>query len=75
MLEDGRGQVPRVMPMTAFIAPMFSRHPRAAVIFDNLHMMHDVISDILVADTLSRGEKDRLIREQLRSIATRRATS
>ena len=66
MLEDGRGQVPRVMPMTAVIAPMFSRrHPRAAVIFDNLHMMHDIISDILVADTLSRAEKDRLIREQL----------
>ncbi len=65
MLDDG-GQVPRVMPMTATIAPGFSRqHPRAAVIFDNLHMMHDIISDILMVDTLSEREKGRIIGEQL----------
>ena len=65
MLGD-KGQVPRVMPMTAAVAPNFSRrHPRAAVIFDNLHMMHDIISDILIADTLSRREKGRIIGEQL----------
>jgi hypothetical protein len=29
--------------------------PRAAVIFDNLHMMHDIISDILIADTIPRS--------------------
>ena len=56
MLEEGTGQTPRVMPMTAAVAPNFSRrHPRAAVIFDNLHMMHDIISDILIADSLSRA--------------------
>jgi hypothetical protein len=65
MLDEG-GQVPRVMPMTATVAPRFSRrHPRAAVIFDNLHMMHDIISDILIADTLSRQEKGRIIGQQL----------
>ena len=28
-------------------------------------MMHDIISDILIADTLSRQEKGRIIAEQL----------
>ncbi len=66
MLAEGKGQMPRVMPMTAAVAPGFSRrHPRAAVIFDNLHMMHDIISDILIADDLSRQEKGRIIEEQL----------
>ena len=56
MLQEGKGQTPRVMPMTAAVAPNFSRrHPRAAVIFDNLHMMHDIISDILIADSVSRA--------------------
>ena len=41
MLEDPPNRFPRYMPMTAAIAPRFSTaHPRAAVIFDNLHMMH-----------------------------------
>lgn len=63
---DRDGQVPRVMPMTAAIAPAFSRqHPRAAVIFDNLHMMHDIISDVLMVDTLSARQKGRIIEQQL----------
>jgi hypothetical protein len=51
---------PRVMPMTSAIAPRFSAaHPRAAVIFDNLHMTHDIISDILAADTVpASGKRD-----------------
>jgi len=36
------------MPMTAAIAPTFAaRYPEASIIFDNLHAMHDVVSDIL----------------------------
>ena len=36
-----------MMPMTVGDRARFTaRHPRAAVIFDNLHMMHDIISDI-----------------------------
>ena len=66
MLDGGTSQVPRVMPMTAAVAPRFSRqHPRVAVIFDNLHMMHDIISDILMVDTLSARQKGRIIGEQL----------
>ena len=58
MLREPPSGFPRVMPMTATVAPVFSAlHPRAAVIFDNLHMMHDIISDILAADTVPRGRK------------------
>jgi hypothetical protein len=66
MLEAPPARMPRMMPMTSAIAPRFSeRHPRAAVIFDNLHMMHDIISDILVADTVPRGQKRQVIYAQL----------
>jgi hypothetical protein len=58
MIEDSATGFPTVMPMTATIAPRFSAaHPRAAVIFDNLHMTHDIISDILAADTVARDRK------------------
>lgn len=52
--------------MTAAVAPRFSsRHPRAAIIFDNLHMMHDIISDILLSDRVARTAKRRVIEEAL----------
>jgi hypothetical protein len=57
---------PRVMPMTAAIAPEFTRrHPRAAAIFDNLHMMHDIISDILASPAIPRERKREVILAQL----------
>jgi hypothetical protein len=66
MLEDPPSRMPKVMPMTSAVSPKFSSaHPRAAVIFDNLHMMHDIISDILTADTIPHGMKGRMIGEQL----------
>jgi hypothetical protein len=59
-------QYPRVMPMTAVVAPEFSRrHPRAAAIFDNLHMMHDIISDVLASDSIPRERKRQVIAAQL----------
>jgi hypothetical protein len=62
MTESPPAQFPSVMPMTSAVAPQFSaQHPRAAVIFDNLHMMHDIISDILVSPEILRGEKARAI--------------
>jgi len=58
--------MPKVMPMTSAVAPRFSAaHPRAAVIFDNLHMTHDIISDILTADTIPHDQKGRMIDDQL----------
>ncbi len=48
MLDRAPEHMPRVMPMTAAIAPTFAaRYPEASIIFDNLHSMHDVVSDIL----------------------------
>ena len=62
MVEDPPQAFPKVMPMTATVAPNFTRaHPRAAAIFDNLHMMHDIISDILAADTVPEGRKRQVI--------------
>jgi hypothetical protein len=51
MLEDPPERLPSEMPMMPSIAPAFSaRFPRLAATFDNLHMMHDVVSDILISD-------------------------
>ncbi|MDR0787723.1 MAG: hypothetical protein LBG44_07640 [Gemmatimonadota bacterium] len=58
MLESPVASMPHLMPMASGIAPVFAgRYPEAAIIFDNLHMMHDVISDILVSETVPRAEK------------------
>jgi hypothetical protein len=58
MLEDAPNRMPRLMPMSAGVAPTFSaRYPEIAVIFDNLHMMHDVISDILASTAVPRDRK------------------
>jgi hypothetical protein len=52
--------------MTAAVAPEFTRrHPRAAAIFDNLHMMHDIISDVLASPTIPRDHKGAVISAQL----------
>ena len=60
------GGFPSVMPMTAGVAPEFARrHPRAAAIFDNLHMMHDIISDVLAAEAVPHERKRAVIYEQL----------
>lgn len=57
---------PTVMPMTPAVAPEFTRrHPRAAAIFDNLHMMHDIISDILASPAIPKDAKRDAIYAQL----------
>jgi len=66
MLESPPARFPEIMPLTPAVAPRFTaRHPRAAVIFDNLHMLHDIISDILASDRVPRTEKGRVIGEAL----------
>lgn len=58
MIEQPPTWMPRVMPMTPAVAPLFTaRYPEAAIIFDNLHSMHDVISDILANPSVSREQK------------------
>jgi hypothetical protein len=62
MLESPPERFPGVMPMASAVAPRFSAaHPRAAIIFDNLHMMHDIISDILENDTVPAAGKREVI--------------
>ena len=58
MLQDPPHTFPYVMPMTAAVAPHFAaRYPEAAIIFDNLHSMHDVVSDILANPSVPRDRK------------------
>ena len=58
MVEDPATTLPSEMPMSPAIAPQFTeRYPEFAAIFDNLHMMHDVISDILVSGEVGRRQK------------------
>ena len=65
MLDNAPEHMPRVMPMTAAIAPTFAaRYQEASIIFDNLHSMHDVVSDILTNNTVvSRSQKRTAILE------------
>lgn len=66
MLEDAPARMPTMMPMASAVAPEFTRrHPEAAAIFDNLHAMHDIISDILVSPVVPREEKRQAILEAL----------
>lgn len=66
MADSAPSRFPAVMPMTSAVAPTFSAaHPRAAIIFDNLHMMHDIISDILANPAVARADKPAVIRAQL----------
>jgi hypothetical protein len=49
------------MPLTAELSPKFAaQYPEIANIFDNLHMLHDNISDILVSDLFPTWEAKRV---------------
>lgn len=61
---------PDYMPLTAQVAPRFgAMFPAAAHIFDNLHMMHDVVNDIMVDPGVPKARKsaeiDRLLTQVL----------
>ena len=57
-IEQPPATMPHVMPMTAAVAPTFAaRYEEAAIIFDNLHSLHDVISDILANPSVPRNRK------------------
>jgi hypothetical protein len=67
MLVTSRGQMPAVMPMSPAIAPRFARrYPEAAIVFDNLHALHDVVSDILASDRVPRPAKRAALLRALR---------
>ncbi len=61
-LDGAPAGLPTAMPQSPEIAPQFSsRYPEAAIIFDNLHSLHDVVSDILADNRVPRDQKRRLI--------------
>src|SRR6185503_8510640 len=58
MLRGGQSALPSMMPMSPAIATRFTaEYPEAAVIFDNLHSLHDVVSDILANPQVARAKK------------------
>lgn len=68
LLAGAPAHTPTTMPLTPAVAPRFSaRYPEAAIIFDNLHSLHDVVSDILTSPLISRPNKRSAI---LRAIGT-----
>jgi hypothetical protein len=68
MLGDPPRSMPHVMPMTPAIAPTFAaRFSDAAIIFDNLHSLHDVVSDVLANDSVPLAGKRALILQAARA--------
>jgi hypothetical protein len=58
LLADAPSKMPRIMPMAAAVAPRFSAlYPEAAIIFDNLHSLHDVVADILASPLIAARDK------------------
>jgi hypothetical protein len=62
MHRDPPRLLPQEMPLTPAIAPRFAaRYPEASVVFDNMHALHDVVSDILASPAVPASEKRRTI--------------
>jgi hypothetical protein len=58
MIGSGGALLPSTMPQSAAVAPCFgARYPEASIIFDNLHSLHDVVSDILANPSIARAKK------------------
>jgi hypothetical protein len=58
MVGGAGRRAPTTMPMSARSAPEFTRlYPEAAIIFDNLHSLHDVVSDVLASKVVPPGAK------------------
>lgn len=62
LLGDAPAHMPTTMPLAPAVAPRFSdRYPDAAIIFDNLHSLHDVVADILSSPKVGDGDKRQVI--------------
>ena len=54
------------MPMFAEVSPTFAaRFPHIANAFDNLHMLHDMVNDILATEWMSKEQKEEQIRRAI----------
>lgn len=58
LIANPPSNMPTTMPLAAGVAPRFAaRYPEAAIIFDNLHSLHDVVADILASPKVCSKEK------------------
>lgn len=54
------------MPMFAEVSPRFAqRFPYISNVFDNLHMLHDMVNDILASDWISEQQKEEQIKRAI----------
>lgn len=54
------------MPMMAETSPLFSaQFPEIANAFDNLHMLHDMVNDILATDWMTQSQKSEQIKRAI----------
>ncbi|HEY2854893.1 MAG TPA: hypothetical protein VGJ18_18695 [Gemmatimonadaceae bacterium] len=60
--------MPTTMPLAAGVSPLFAqRYPDAAIIFDNLHALHDVVADILASPVVTFAQKRATILRAMQS--------
>jgi hypothetical protein len=58
MVDSAPARLPAVMPMSPAVAPRFSElYPEAAIVFDNLHALHDVAADIFASPIIPSSQK------------------
>lgn len=54
------------MPMFAEVSPKFAmKYPHISNTFDNLHMLHDMVNDILASDWISEEQKSEQIKRAI----------
>ncbi|HEY9849124.1 MAG TPA: hypothetical protein V6D28_06680 [Leptolyngbyaceae cyanobacterium] len=54
------------MPMFAEVSPRFAaRFPYISNVFDNLHMLHDMVNDILASDWMTEKQKEEQIKRAI----------
>ncbi|HEY9831624.1 MAG TPA: hypothetical protein V6D26_13670 [Stenomitos sp.] len=54
------------MPMFAELSPHFAaRFPHISNVFDNLHMLHDMVNDILASDWMTENQKEEQIKRAI----------
>jgi hypothetical protein len=54
------------MPMFASVSPRFAaRFPHISNVFDNLHMLHDLVNDILASDWITEEQKEGQIKRAI----------
>jgi hypothetical protein len=64
------------MPMFAEVSPVFAaRFPRLANIFDNLHMLHDLVNDILATEGMTEAQKGQQIKRAIWMVSAERTAA